>query len=115
MVSVGANSFQGLMGGITIIEKNFDILNPPKSWADIVNSKAFRGGGQTFQMNLQAGTLINFMQVSLRDPYLLRPADRGGPQGYLFQRRLYPELGRATRRRRRVSIGRQLPAHDDLR
>ena len=78
MVSVGANSFQGLMGGISIWEKNFDLFNSPESWSDIVNSKAFRGGGQELRINLQAGTLINLMQVSLREPVPLRPADRGG-------------------------------------
>ena len=31
MISVGANSFQGLMGSISIYEKNFDLFNVPRS------------------------------------------------------------------------------------
>jgi outer membrane protein insertion porin family len=106
MVSVGANSFQGLMGGIMIYEKNFDLFNPPRSWADIVNSKAFRGGGQELRINLQAGTLINMMQVSIRDPYLFDLPIGGGASGYLFQR-LYPNWDE-RRGGGRLSIGRQL-------
>ena len=70
MIGVGANSFQGLMGNIQIYEKNFDIFNFPRSFSDITNGQAFRGGGQAFRINLQAGNLINMMSVSLREPYL---------------------------------------------
>ena len=50
MIGVGANSFQGLIGNIQIFEKNFDIFNIPRSFSDIVNGQAFRGGGQSFQI-----------------------------------------------------------------
>ena len=46
MIGVGANSFQGLTGNIQIYEKNFDIFNFPRSFSDITNGQAFRGGGQ---------------------------------------------------------------------
>ena len=47
MIGVGANSFQGLIGNLQIFEKNFDITNFPRSFSDIVNGHAFRGGGQS--------------------------------------------------------------------
>ena len=106
MVSVGANSFQGLMGSIQIYEKNFDLFNPPKTWNDFVTSKAFRGGGQEFRIFLQAGTLINYMQISLRDPYLFDLPIGAGVSGYLFQR-LYPNWDE-RRGGGRVNIGRQI-------
>ncbi len=105
MVSVGANSYQGLIGGITIYEKNFDLFNPPQTWSDVVNSKAFRGGGQEFRVNLQAGNLINYMQVSLRDPYLFDWTIGAGVSGYLFQR-IYPYWDE-RRGGGRINIGRQ--------
>ena len=105
MISVGANSFQGLMGGITISEKNFDLFNPPRSWSDIVNSKAFRGAGQELRINLQAGTLINFMQVSVRNPYMFDLPIGAGVSGYFFQR-IYPNWDE-RRGGGRVSLGRQ--------
>ena len=106
MISVGANSFQGLMGTISIMEKNFDLFNPPKSWSDIVNSKAFRGGGQEFSLYLMAGTLINSMQVSIRDPYLFDLPIGGSVSGYVFQR-LYPNWFE-QRGGGRVTLGRQV-------
>ena len=89
MIGVGANSFQGLMGSISIYEKNFDMFNSPDSLSDITNGKAFRGGGQEFRSTSTAGTLINLMQVSLREPYLFDLPIGAGVSGYLFQR-IYP-------------------------
>ncbi len=86
MVGVGANSFQGIMGNIMIYEKNFDITRLPTSFSDLVNGMAFRGGGQEFRINLQAGNWVNFMQVSLRDPYLFTLPISGMATGYLMQR-----------------------------
>ncbi len=106
MVSVGANSFQGLMGGISIWEKNFDLFNPPRSWSDVINSKAFRGGGQEFRLNLQAGTLINYIQASIRDPYLFDLPIGAGLSGYLFQR-IYPNWDE-RRGGGRITLGRQV-------
>jgi outer membrane protein insertion porin family len=105
MVSVGANSYQGLMGSISIYEKNFDLFKPPQTWSDLVNSRAFRGGGQEFRVFLQAGTLINYMQVSLRDPYLFDTMLGAGVSGYLFQR-IYPNWDE-RRGGGRISLGRQ--------
>ena len=106
MIGVGANSFQGLMGSVSIYEKNFDITNFPRSMSDIVNGQAFRGGGQSLQINLSAGTLINMMQVSLREPYLFDLTIGAGVTGYLFQR-IYINWDE-RRGGARVSIGKQL-------
>jgi outer membrane protein insertion porin family len=89
MIGVGANSFQGLIGNVQIYEKNFDIFNFPRSFAEIANGQAFRGGGQSLVINLQAGTLINSMMVSLREPYLFDLPIGASATGYLFQR-IYP-------------------------
>jgi outer membrane protein insertion porin family len=86
MLGVGANSFQGLMGSATIYEKNFDITNFPKSFSDIVNGQAFRGGGQSLTVNVSVGTLINMAQVRLYEPYLFDLPIGGSASGYLFQR-----------------------------
>jgi outer membrane protein insertion porin family len=89
MIGVGANSFQGLIGNISIYEKNFDIFNFPRSFSDIVNGQAFRGGGQSLQINLQAGNLINMVMVSLREPYLFDLPLAGSASGFVFSR-VYP-------------------------
>jgi outer membrane protein insertion porin family len=105
MIGVGANSFQGLMGNVQIYEKNFDIFNFPRSLSDITNGLAFRGGGQEFRVMLQAGTLINMIQVSLREPYLFDLPIGAGATGYLFSR-IYPNWDE-RRGGGRFSLGRQ--------
>jgi outer membrane protein insertion porin family len=89
MIGVGANSFQGLTGNIQIFEKNFDIFNIPRSLSDITNGQAFRGGGQSLQINLTAGNLINMVSVSLREPYLFDLPIGANSSAYLYQR-VYP-------------------------
>jgi len=106
MIGIGANSFQGLMGNVQIYEKNFDIFNIPRSFSDITNGQAFRGGGQEFRVMLQAGTLINMIQVSLREPYLFDLPIGAGATGYLFSR-IYPNWDE-RRGGGRFSLGRQI-------
>jgi outer membrane protein insertion porin family len=89
MIGVGANSFQGLLGNLQIYEKNFDITRFPRSFSDIVNGQAFRGGGQSLMINLQAGNLMNYMAVSLREPYLFDLPIGASASGYLSSR-IYP-------------------------
>jgi outer membrane protein insertion porin family len=106
MIGVGANSFQGLMGNVQIYEKNFDLLNFPRSFSDLTNGTAFRGGGQEFRVVLNAGTLINMIQVSLREPYLFDLPIGAGATGYVFQR-IYPNWDE-RRGGGRFSLGRQI-------
>jgi outer membrane protein insertion porin family len=106
MIGVGANSFQGLLGSVSIWEKNFNIFRFPQSLSDITNGIAFRGGGQELRINLQAGTLINMMQVSLREPYLFDWPIGAGATGYLLSR-IYPNWDE-RRGGGRFSIGSQI-------
>ena len=105
MFGVGASSWQGLTGNLTIIEKNFDILNIPRSWSDFANRNAFRGAGQTLQIELMPGTLINRFMVTLREPYLFDLPIGASGSGYLFNR-IYPNWTE-SREGGRFAIGRQ--------
>ena len=105
MLGVGASGFQGLNATVSVNEKNFDVLKVPRSLDDITSGKAFRGGGQDFQMQLMVGTLINRFMVSLRDPYLFDLPIGAGATGYLFQR-MYPDWTE-SRAGGRFSLGRQ--------
>ena len=105
MVGVGANSFQGITGNLTISEKNFDLFKLPTSWADLIGGNAFRGAGQQLQIDLMPGTLMNRFQVSLREPYLFDLPIGASGAGYYFNR-IYPDW---TERRGggKFSLGRQ--------
>jgi outer membrane protein insertion porin family len=105
MVGVAASSFQGLFGNVTIYEKNFDIWNFPRSFNDIFNGTAWRGGGQEFRLDIQPGTNINRFQVSLREPYLFDLPIGAGVAGYWFNR-FYPDWDE-RRGGGRFSLGRQ--------
>jgi len=106
MVGVGANSFQGLMGTVSVYEKNFDVFNVPRSFTELTNGQAFRGAGQEFRINLQVGTLINMAQISLREPYLFDLPIGAGATGYVSQR-IYPNWDE-RRGGGRFSLGRQV-------
>ena len=105
MVGVAASSFQGLFGNVTVYEKNFDIFNFPRSFNDVFNGTAFRGGGQEFRLDIQPGTNINRFQVSLREPYLFDLPIGAGVAGYWFNR-FYPDWDE-RRGGGRFSLGRQ--------
>ena len=105
MVGVAASSFQGLFGNITVYEKNFDIWNVPRSFNDIFNGTAWRGGGQEFRLDIQPGTNINRFQLSLREPYLFDLPIGAGVAGYWFNR-FYPDWDE-RRGGGRFSLGRQ--------
>ena len=105
MVGVAASSFQGLFGNFTIYEKNFDMWNFPRSFNDIFNGTAFRGGGQEFRVDIQPGTNINRFQVSLREPYLFDLPIGAGVAAYWFNR-FYPDWDE-RRGGGRFSLGRQ--------
>jgi outer membrane protein insertion porin family len=105
MLGVGASGYQGLSGTLTVNEKNFDLFNPPRSFEDIANGKAFRGGGQNFQLQLMAGTLMNRVTASISNPYLFDLPIGGNATGYVYQR-LYPDWDE-TRGGGRFSLGRQ--------
>ncbi len=106
MLGVGASSYQGLSGNLTISEKNFDLFNIPRSWNDFTSGSAFRGAGQQLTINLMPGTLINKFEAVLREPYLFDLPIGASGAGYLFQR-IYPNWTEA-RGGGRFSLGRQL-------
>ena len=105
MLGVGANSFQGITGNLTVSESNFDLFKLPTSVGDLFTGNAFRGAGQQLTIDLMPGTLINRFQVSLREPYLFDLPIGASGAGYYFNR-IYPNW---TERRGggKFSIGRQ--------
>ncbi len=70
-LGVGASSDIGLIGNFSVTQRNFDITDFPESWGEFVSNKAFRGGGQVFNLTLQPGNEYNRYSVGWRDPYFL--------------------------------------------
>lgn len=86
MFGAGINSDAGLIGSVVINEKNFDIFKIPTSWADIVEGRAFRGGGQEFRIEAQPGTELQRYTVSWREPFLFDRPYSFGVSGYYYDR-----------------------------
>src|SRR5205823_13433611 len=86
MFGVTVNSNAGLLGNIVIQERNFDILNPPTSWDDFAIGRAFRGGGQSFRVEAQPGTVLQRYLVSFTDPYFLFTNISFDVSGYYYNR-----------------------------
>lgn len=83
------NSDMGLMGQIIFDERNFDIRAFPRSFRDILEGRAFRGGGQRFRMELVPGRELQRYMVSLTEPYLFDSNVSFGISGFYFTRRYF--------------------------
>ena len=104
MFGVGVNSDAGVVGNIVLQEDNFDILRPPRSWADIVNGTAWRGQGQSFRLELVPGSQVSRYLVSWQDPYFMHTDFSLGLSGF-FYNRFYDDWTE-DRAGGRISIGR---------
>jgi outer membrane protein insertion porin family len=67
-VGAGLNSDGGLFGQVTVTWRNFDIGRPPDSLWKLLDTDAFRGGGQTFSISVAPGTTFTTFQFSFSDP-----------------------------------------------
>jgi outer membrane protein insertion porin family len=84
--TVAVNSDLGLTGGISIVERNFDIARPPVSFSDLLDRNAFRGGGQTLSLDLRPGNQFQSYSIGWREPYLFDSQFGLGTQAYYFDR-----------------------------
>ncbi|MCA9230233.1 MAG: BamA/TamA family outer membrane protein [Planctomycetales bacterium] len=110
MIGAGINSDAGVVGNITLDERNFDWRRPPRSWEDVRNGTAFRGAGQRFRIDASPGSQVNRYLMSFQEPYLLDTPISLGLSASFFDRRFRDwdeqRLGG------RVSLGYQWVEHD---
>ena len=83
----GVNSNGGVAGGITYLQRNFDIGNVPSHWTDVFSDRAFTGAGQTFRIELQPGTIATNASVAFSEPYLFDQDYGFTGEGYLRDRK----------------------------
>jgi outer membrane protein assembly complex protein YaeT len=86
MFGVGLSSNSGLVGTISITERNFDITNPPTSWRDVTAGRGLRGAGQYFNIAAEPGTELSRYFVDWREPYLFDLPYSLGTRGYFYTR-----------------------------
>jgi len=105
MFGIGVNSDAGVVGSIVLNERNFDILRPPTSFADILEGRAFRGGGEEFRIEAVPGQSLQRYTVSWREPFLFDSPYSLGVNAYYYQRSYNEDV--ETREGMRVTVGHQ--------
>ena len=103
VVGVGVSSQSGLLGSISLAQRNFDIMGWPSSWRDIAEGRAWKGAGQTLRISAEPGTSMMRFHVDWSEPYLFDRPYSLGAQVFLFTRDYDDYL--ATRYGAQVSVG----------
>jgi outer membrane protein insertion porin family len=72
----------GLLGEISLTQRNFDVTDWPDSWGEFFRGEAFRGGGQTFTLQFQPGTVQNNIRLGLSDPHVFDTDYSGSAEAF---------------------------------
>lgn len=86
LFGVGVTSNSGLVGSISIEQRNFDLFDWPRSGSELFKGKAFRGAGQTLRLQLEPGTELNRGRIDFREPFLMDQDLGLGLGAYVFER-----------------------------
>lgn len=79
-VLIGSDS--GLTGRLAYTQRNADVADFPDTFEELIRGNAFRGAGQTFQIEALPGTRFETYRVSLSDPTLLDTNYSGSAAAY---------------------------------
>lgn len=90
MFGAGVNSDAGIVGSFVWDERNFNLFRPPRTFADIIDGRAWRGGGQRFRLEAAPGDQVSRYVINWTDPYFLYTDYSLGLSGFLFNR-FYPD------------------------
>ncbi len=90
-IGAAVNSDAGVIGTISLTQRNFDIADTPDSWGELFTGRAFRGAGQTFKIELLPGNQVQTYSISLTEPYLF-DSDYSGTVALSFRDRDYDEF-----------------------
>ncbi len=92
-IGVGVSTNTGVEGTINFVQQNFSWTNPPESLGEFFSGQSFKGDGQTFRVDLVAGTVLSNARMTWREPYLFdRNASLGvGVFATEWQRETYNE------------------------
>ncbi len=78
MIGASVSTNTGLLGNVSLVERNFDILGWPRSWSQFIRGKAFKGAGQTLRIVAEPGIDLMRYHIEWFEPYLFdRPYSLG--------------------------------------
>ena len=86
LVGFGVSTDSGVIGSLSIDNRNFDIADWPRSLGEFFRGRAFKGDGQRLLFQAEPGTEVSRFRISFTEPYLLDRPLRFNTSLYLFQR-----------------------------
>ena len=84
------SSDAGLIGSVSLVQRNFDVTDFPDSWDELFKGRAFRGAGQTFNITAAPGNELSTYSISLSEPSLLN-TDYAGSATAFYREREYTD------------------------
>ena len=86
LFGIGVTSNSGVVGSVTLEQKNFDAFDWPRDSKEFFKGRSFKGAGQTLRLTLEPGTELTRGRIDFREPYLLDQDLGWGVGAYLFER-----------------------------
>ncbi|MBN2559305.1 MAG: outer membrane protein assembly factor BamA [Phycisphaerae bacterium] len=86
LFGIGVTSNSGVVGSISIEQRNFDLSDTPRTFKEFFKGRSFRGAGQTLRLSIEPGTELTRGRIEFREPYLLDKEIGFGTGFYVFER-----------------------------
>ena len=86
LFGVGVTTDSGVVGNVTVENRNFDLFDVPRSAGEFFRGRSFKGAGQTLRLSLEPGTQFTRLRLDFREPYLFDQPVSFGQSFYLFTR-----------------------------
>jgi outer membrane protein assembly complex protein YaeT len=86
LIGFGISTDSGVIGSLSVENRNFDLFDWPRSWGEFFRGRAFKGDGQRLLFQFEPGTEVTRFRISFTEPYLLDRPIRLDTSAYLFQR-----------------------------
>lgn len=94
LVGFGVSTDSGVLGTLTINNRNFDLMDWPRDWGEFFSGQAFRGDGQRLRLQFEPGTELTRFRIDFTEPYLFDRPLRLDLSFYLFERDRGPYVER---------------------
>ncbi len=86
LIGVGVTSNSGVVGSLSVENRNFDLFDVPRSAGEFFRGRSFKGAGQILRLQFEPGTEFTRLRLDFREPYLLDQPVSFGQGFYLFTR-----------------------------
>jgi outer membrane protein insertion porin family len=87
ILGAGISSNSGVVGNISLVQRNFDISDWPKSQQEFWRGESFRGAGQLAQIVLEPGTELQRYRIDFSEPRLGGSDYSFSTSAFLFDRK----------------------------